>query len=375
MTPDPSLYAPFMAEAIALAEKGRWHTAPNPTVGCVLIREGKIVATGYHERFGGPHAERQCLAKAKSLGIPTQGATLVVSLEPCNHFGKTPPCTEAIVAHGIKKVVYGLSDPNPQAQGGAKFLTEHGVEVVGPILEDACRHIVRDFLTWQLKKRPFFLLKLAATMDGHIATRNGASQWISNAQSRECVQTLRANVSLQKGALLVGGETFRADNPRLSVRNSTRQPLACVVTSHLPNTNAPMHLLQESIERTIFFVPEDVAHSDQARALEDLGVRVMGITGSPKNMDLNHLATTLFNLGCFYVLCEGGATLATSLLKAGLVDLLHLHLAPLFFADSLAKPLLTGCEPLDVDQGFSFETIETSLCAGDVHITLRPKQR
>ena len=232
-------FAPFMREAIALAQRGRWRACPNPMVGAVLVRDGEVVARGWHHGAGLPHAEVDCLADAAARKVDPAGCTLVVTLEPCCHHGKTPPCTDAILAAGIRRVVYGLRDPNPVAGGGAALLAAAGLAVTGPVLEAECRDLAADFLVWQTTDRPYVLLKLAATLDGRIATRNGVSQWISCPASRRAVHELRAGVGRAGGAVLVGGGTFRADDPLLTARGEDDapagpQPLACILTSRLP---------------------------------------------------------------------------------------------------------------------------------------------
>ena len=212
-----NIFAPFMREALALAENGRWSACPNPTVGAVLVRDGQVVARGWHHAAGQPHAEVECLRDAQRQGIDPAQCTLVVTLEPCNHYGKTPPCSEAVLAAGIKRVVIGLYDPTPKAAGGAERLRAAGVEVIGPVCERECRDQVADFLAWQ-QGRPYVILKMAATMDGRIATRTGHSRWVSSEGSRALVHRLRAGIGRAGGAVLVGGGTFRADNPCLTAR-------------------------------------------------------------------------------------------------------------------------------------------------------------
>ena len=175
-------FAPFMREAIALAEQGRWKACPNPTVGAVLLRDGRVVARGWHHEAGRDHAEVDCLKDAATRGVDPKGCTLVVTLEPCNHQGKTPPCTQAILDAGISRVVMGLADPNPQAAGGAARLRDAGVEVLGPVCEAECRDLVADFLVWQSTDRPYVILKMAgpsgsAARHPAMKCRNCARVW------------------------------------------------------------------------------------------------------------------------------------------------------------------------------------------------------
>lgn len=380
-------FAPFMREAIALAERGRWRAFPNPTVGAVLVRNGEVVARGWHRGAGLAHAEVDCLADAASKGVDASGCTLVVTLEPCRHYGKTPPCTEAILAAGIRRVVYGHRDPNPDAGGGAELLADAGLEVLGPLLEGECRDLVADFLVWQSSERPYVLLKLASTLDGRIATRNGVSQWISGPDSRTAVHDLRAGVGRAGGAILVGGGTFRADDPLLTARLNPaqdadseneilRQPLACILTSRLPAPDGA-RLLKERPKETVFFVSPALAASAAAQALRELGVRVLALGGAPGGgPDFSLMFRILKQeLGCPYVLCEGGGQLALSLLDAGLVDEFHLYLAPLILGDADARPLFSGRMPLDLEEGLKLRICHMERVGEDAHLVLRPAKR
>lgn len=373
-------YSPFMLEAIALARKGRWKTWPNPMVGAVLVRDGQIVAKGWHAAAGQDHAEVACLKDAAAKGVDASQCTLVVTLEPCCHQGKTPPCTNAVRQAGIKKIVVGLSDPNPEACGGACQLRETGLEVIEGVCTEACRDLVADFMIWQQNQRPYVILKMAATLDGRIATRRGESQWISSEESRQEVQRMRAGIGRCGGAVLVGGGTFRADNPRLTVRPISEdetdcpQPLACVLTSRLPQPDADFYLLKERPAQTIFLASPAAAASTTAKALRDMGVRVLSLgpalRGGP---DLTHMLRTLWEeLHCPYLLCEGGGHLALSLLESGVVDEFRLHMAPMILGDEDAQPLFSGRAPLSLDEALRMRVMGTHISGGDIHIELRP---
>lgn len=374
-------YARFMGEAIRLAELGRYDTAPNPTVGAVLVQDGAIVARGWHRAAGQAHAEVDCLRNARSKGIDVANSTLVVTLEPCNHYGKTPPCTKAIIESGISRVVMGLSDSNPVAAGGAQALREAGIEVVGPVCEAACRDLVRDFMVWQQEQRPFVTLKLACSIDGHIATANGHSKWISSAASRERVHAMRAGMGRSGGAVLVGGNTFRHDDPLLSARpegkECDKQPWAAVVTSHLPDDPSQWQLTAKRPQSTIFFAPEQTAHSPQAETLRALGARVHGLPADADGKTgLRQMLALLWQEhACHHVLCEGGASLATSLLEAGLADEVLLHMAPMVLGDAAARPLFCGRSPQSMAEALRLEFVECLPCGGDMHMRLRPQQR
>lgn len=369
-------FAPFMAEAIRLAEQGRWSTAPNPAVGAVLVRDGAVVARGWHKVCGGPHAEIECLTDAAGKGVNPADCTLVVTLEPCNHQGKTPPCAEAVLQAGIRHVVIGLADPNPLAAGGAARLAAAGVRVETGVLEAECRDLAADFLVWQTTRRPYVILKLASTLDGRIATRTGHSRWITGEASRRRVHELRAAVGKAGGAVLVGGNTLYADNPILTARlaQAERQPLAVAITSRVSGTEM-LRLFRERPGETVLFTTASGAATPRAAALRELGARVFGL-GQWKQDSGRDLRETLEHLrqeeGCPYVLCEGGGRLGLSLLEAGLVDEFHLHLAPKVLGDNEARPLFAGRSPLDLEEALNLRLDRVERADPDCHLIFRP---
>lgn len=369
-------YAHYMREAISLARKGRFHTYPNPAVGAALVKNGEIVGRGWHHAAGEPHAEIECLEDAASRGVDPAGAAMFVTLEPCAHHGKTPPCVDALLNARLGQLVYGIADPNPQAAGGAKILAEAGMEVTGPILEDECRDLIADFLVWRQNVRPYVILKLAATLDGRIATRTGHSRWISNEFSRKKTHDLRAAVGAFGGAVLIGGGTFRADNPSLDARDvpTGPQPLACIMTSRLPKADADFKLLRERPEQTVFFASPAATASTTAEALRKIGCRVIAVGPNVRREpDLAAMMQAMrHDLGCPYVLCEGGGSLALSLLEAGFVDEFHLHLAPIILGDNDARPLFDGRAPLTLDEALNMRLCSCDLYQGDAHLVLRP---
>lgn len=369
-------YIQAMHHAIRLAEKGRFHTCPNPVVGAVLLDNGQIVAEGYHHKAGEPHAEIVCLEDAAKKGISPAAKTMVVTLEPCAHYGKTPPCCNTLHEAGIARLVFGCYDPNPEASGGARYLANHGIDVVGPVLEQECRDLIADFRIWQTTSRPYVYLKLASTLDGRIATRTGHSQWISSAHSRSAVHKLRANVGMAGGAILIGGGTFRADNPLLTARADSviRQPLACILTSRLPNAPEEFQLLAQRPEQTIFFVSPATAASKSAELLRETGCQIIAIgPNSEGRPDFDAMLSILRNdFGCYYVLCEGGGHLAMSLLTDNKMDEMHLYLAPILLGDENAKPLFSGQQPLSIDDARRLRFTSLDLGATDARLILRP---
>ena len=374
-----SFFEPFMDAAIALAEQGRWRVCPNPAVGALLVRDGHIVAQGFHSAYGQPHAEAECLRDAAGQGVNPADCTLCVTLEPCNHHGKTPPCTQAVLEAGIRRVVVGLRDPHPQAGGGVEWLRQRGVEVETGIRAQACRDLAADFFVWQQQQRPYLILKLASTLDGRIATRSGHAQWISGESSRASVHELRAHIGGCGGAVLIGGNTLYADNPLLTARPlpaDARQPMACAITSRLPDPADKLFLLHQRPGQCIFLCPHEIAASPAAEALRGIGAHVHGLAAAQDHEGLDlHAGLRLLwkDHACFYVLCEGGGRLALSLLEQGLVDEFRLHTAPRILGDNAALPLFDGRAPLRMDQSMHMRISSLSMCGEDAHIVLRPR--
>ena len=284
-------YIAAMQRALVLAAQGNGRTGANPVVGCVIINsEGSIIAEGFHA--GGDHAE---VVAIKSLGEIPDGATIVVTLEPCNHVGKTGPCTEAIIESGIKRVVYAVTDPNPIAAGGRKRLSDAGIEVIGGVLETESRFVNRAWLHVIDKKRPLFIWKIAATLDGKTAAQDGTSQWITGESARTFVSELRR----ESDAILVGTGTIIADNPELIPHDKSglSNPLRVIVG-----------------ERDI---------PANSRAMDE-----RALTFHHRSHDLTLLCTELLARGVKQVLVESGSVLGTAMIQAGLIDEIILIQAP-----------------------------------------------
>jgi diaminohydroxyphosphoribosylaminopyrimidine deaminase/5-amino-6-(5-phosphoribosylamino)uracil reductase len=364
-----------MREALALAKMGKGATAPNPCVGAVLVKDGQVAARGYHQVYGGPHAEVNCLADARDKGVDPALCSMYVTLEPCNHHGKTPPCAEALLHAGVPRVVIGCPDPNATvAGGGAKRLAEAGVEVVMGVAQGECRDMIRDFITWNQTNLPYIFVKIASTLDGRIATRTGHSQWVTGEESRAEVHRLRARV----GAVIVGGGTFRADNPGLDARTGekTPQPLAAVVTSRLPGAQETFKLLAHRPEETIFLTTQAAAASQKAKDLKALGCRVWGLPAAKnRGLDLRQgLERLREEAGVHYALCEGGGSLALSFMVQGLMHEFWHFTAPKILGDESAKPLMCGRAPETMDEAFQLRLLRCERMGEDMLCVYAPKE-
>ncbi|QGY40089.1 bifunctional diaminohydroxyphosphoribosylaminopyrimidine deaminase/5-amino-6-(5-phosphoribosylamino)uracil reductase RibD [Pseudodesulfovibrio cashew] len=367
-----------MARAIKLAEQGKGPTAPNPTVGAVLVDtsegDGTIVAEGYHTRYGALHAERECLADARSKGVDPRGMTMYVTLEPCNHHGKTPPCTEALIEAGVAKVVVGTRDPNPVAAGGVEKLEEHGIKVITGVLEEECRDLIADFLLWQSSHSTFNIIKMAATLDGKIASRYLRPEPVSSPESFARVHELRARVD----AVVVGGGTLRADNPSLTCRApgldpDFRQPYAVVVTSRLPDNPDAYTLLRDRPEQVILWTTEAAASTTLADELRQRGTSVWPLPGGPRCFNLSVGFERLrYSLGCYTTLIEGGGRFALQCVAHGLADELIHFVCPRILGDNQAPSSYFGRQDVTMEDTMDFRIIKSERTGPDMLLTMRP---
>jgi len=364
-----------MQEAVELAYRGRGATAPNPCVGAVLVKDDTVVARGYHTEYGKLHAERECLAHARRKGVAPEGLTMYVTLEPCNHYGKTPPCTEAIIEAGIGKVVVGTRDPNPVAAGGIERLREHGIKVETGVCERQCLDLISDFLLWQNSHSPFNILKMAATLDGKIASAKRKPEAVSSPESFALVHELRSQV----GAVVVGGNTFYADDPSLTCRldhlpTDFVQPFAVVVTSRLPDDPEASTLLQKRPKQTIFMTTNEAARSIKADKLRQRGTSVWPLPGRPGALSLSSGFERLrYDLGCHHTLCEGGGSFAMALITQGLADEIVHFVTPRILGDNTAPSAYSGRGNVTMADTHDFRIIRTETSGTDIMLTLRNK--
>ena len=310
----------YMARAIQLAKLGNFTAHPNPRVGCVIVLDDAIVAEGWHEQTGGPHAEAMALAAA---GERAAGATVYVTLEPCSHTGRTPPCADALVSAGVSRVVVAMQDPNPQVAGtGLERLRTAGIDVSVGVLETEARKLNLGFIRRMEQGLPYVRLKIAVSLDGRTAMANGESKWITGEAARADVQKLRARSS----AIVTGAGTILSDNPSLTVRTEkvTRQPLRVIVDSHL-STPPESKMFTEDGEVLVVTVSED---EEASKTLVDAGAEVVQLSSAAHGVDLRELMQYLGERECNEVMIEAGATLAGSALSTGIVDELVIYMAP-----------------------------------------------
>lgn len=315
------IHETYMKRAIVLARRGMGKTSPNPAVGCVIVKDGRIVGEGWHRRAGTPHAEVHALAEA---GEAARGADVYVTLEPCAHFGKTPPCAAALVEAGVGRVFAAMVDPNPKVSGrGAEILRAAGIEVVTGLMEGESRLLNEPFIKYMTTGLPFVILKSAMTLDGKTATPSGDSRWITNESSRRFVHRLRSSVD----AVMVGSGTVLADDPRLNARiPGGRDPLRVVVDSVLRiPLDSQMLGLVSAAPTIVATLAGDGRKADELRAR---GVEVLQCRARNGRVDLADLVARLGERGIQSVLLEGGATLAGEALRLGLIDKFLLFYAP-----------------------------------------------
>jgi diaminohydroxyphosphoribosylaminopyrimidine deaminase/5-amino-6-(5-phosphoribosylamino)uracil reductase len=349
-----------MARALQLAARGLYTTSPNPRVGCVIVKDGHVVGEGWHARAGTPHAEVHAL---KAAGDAACGATVYVTLEPCSHHGRTPPCAEALIQAGVGRVVAAMTDPNPLvAGGGISMLTLAGIEAEVGLMEAEARALNPGFVSRMTRQRPWVRLKTASTLDGKTALANGHSQWITAEAARADVQHLRARAC----AILTGSGTVLADNPRMNIRDFDigRQPLRVIVDSEL-RTPADAAILPALIA---------CHHANPAsRAeLEQAGATVVELPGADGRVDLASLLTLLAQRGVNELHVEAGAVLNGALLASELVDEWVAYVAPMAVGDD-ACGLFTQPSLTSLVDAARFRLADVRQVGEDLRLTLLPK--
>ena len=312
-----------MKRVLSLAERGRGYVSPNPMVGAVIVKDGRIVGQGYHKIFGGPHAEVIAIEKA---GDDAAGSTLYVNLEPCCHQGKTGPCTERILQAGIDRVVVGMRDPNPRVNGeGVNFLRSKGITVREDVLQDKCRELNRAFVKYIVQHKPFVTLKIAQTLDGRIATSTGHSKWITAQQSRTMAHKIRAN----HDAILIGIGTLLTDDPKLTVRYSKGlSPKRIVLDSQL-RVPLDAKILSADLAPGTIFISTELASKEKITRIQERGATVQILDKDDRGwVTFPSLWKYIADLGITSVLIEGGSSVQTECLKGSHADRLILFIAP-----------------------------------------------
>jgi diaminohydroxyphosphoribosylaminopyrimidine deaminase/5-amino-6-(5-phosphoribosylamino)uracil reductase len=375
----------YMRRCLDLAASAEGRTSPNPMVGSVVLSAlGEVIGEGYHKRAGLAHAEVEALNVAQGaaqagntpVASATRGGTLYVNLEPCCHFGRTPPCADRVIASGVKRVVIGCTDPNPKvAGGGLKALRDAGIEVVEGVLESQCRYLNRGFFKSIATGLPWLALKMALSLDGRIADRSGSSRYISGAHSRELVMKLRNRFD----CVLIGANTARLDNPTLDVRGleDGRNPLRVVID---PNLSVPQdaRMFHPPGETILFALPA----GNSAVELPER-VKIVELPGEgQKELNLAEVLRRLRMEGVQSVLCEGGGRLAGALLDRGLVDELYWFVAPRMLVDASALPAVASSKMRSLTDAIDWEILGAHRSGGDIlshaisprHKGLMPRQ-
>lgn len=349
----------WMKRALRLAEKGRGRTSPNPMVGAVLVKNGDIVGEGYHARPGGPHAEIVALQQA---GQEASGAVLYLNLEPCTHYGKTPPCAPQVIQSNVNRVVIGMEDPNPSVKGsGVEALRRAGLNVEVGILERECRKLNEVFCKYILKKEPFVILKVAATLDGKIATRKGDSKWISGEASRHLVHQLRARVD----GVLVGIGTVLKDDPKLTARiPKGRDPYRIVLDSQL-KTPEEAEVIRASPSKTIIASTE-IAPKDKIEKFKKKGVQVLLFDEKEGKINLKSCLSKLGEIGMTSLMVEGGSQVNGSFLDEGLVDKLLLFLSPKMMGDPKALGIFGGKGVSSIQEAIALREMKVRRVGEDI---------
>jgi len=351
----------WMKRALHLAEKGRGRTSPNPMVGAVLVKDGRAIGEGYHARAGEAHAEIVALQQGRE---EARGATLYLNLEPCTHYGRTPPCVPRVIEAGVKRVVIGMEDPNPLVKGkGIEILRRDGLDVEVGILEKECRRLNEAFCKYILKKEPFVILKVAAMLDGKIATRNGDSKWISGEASRRFVHKLRDQVD----GVLVGIGTVLKDDPLLTARiRGGRDPYRIVLDSRL-RIPEEAKVIGASASRAIIAATE-LAPKDKIERLEKRGVQILILDSKEGRVDLKSCLSKLGEIGMMSLLVEGGSQVNGSFLDKGLIDKLLLFFSPRLIGDQQAPGIFGGRGVFNLQEAVAVKEIKTKRIGEDIFL-------
>jgi diaminohydroxyphosphoribosylaminopyrimidine deaminase/5-amino-6-(5-phosphoribosylamino)uracil reductase len=368
----------FMQLALDIAKRGEGFVEPNPMVGCVLVKNGNIIGKGFHSKFGEPHAEIEALRNAKKCygEESVAGSTCYVTLEPCSHYGKTPPCTSALQDSGIKRLVVAMRDPNPVVNGrGLQILRNAGLEITEQVLEEEARSLNAPYLTLLEKHRPWIIAKWAMTLDGRLASRTGSSQWISSEASRKIVHRLRSRMD----AIMIGSQTALRDNPELTVRLdevAPRTPIRIVLDSKAALTSE-YQLVQTARQTPVLLVVNSNAPEKQIKILQNAGCEILPIL-SEKTQSENTkpdyrnrteiLMKYLAQRKITNLLVEGGKQLFGTLFDMQLIDEVHVFIAPKLIGGESAYPVIGGTGLSEMEQAWKLESPEIQIIGHEAYI-------
>ena len=344
----------MMRRALLLAERGMYTTTPNPRVGCIFVKGGKVVGEGWHEKTGGPHAEARALVQA-SAGA--KGATAYITLEPCNHHGKTPPCAEALIKAGVMRVVAAMRDPNPGSKKGGDAIAAAGIDFESGLMEEEARELNIGFVSRMTRGRPWVRMKIAATLDGRTALSNGVSQWITGEAARKDGHRWRARAC----AILTGAGTVRADDPQMTVRDeeTARQPLRVIADSHL-ETPAGARILQG--EKVLIFAGREGKAPPNSE--------VVVLPNPQGKVELKKMLEELGRRGVNELHVEGGFKLNGSLVREGCVDEFLIYLNPSLLGDS-AQGMVNLAEMTSLDQRVALKLKSVERVGDDIRVIAR----
>ncbi|WP_285768225.1 bifunctional diaminohydroxyphosphoribosylaminopyrimidine deaminase/5-amino-6-(5-phosphoribosylamino)uracil reductase RibD [Peribacillus sp. SI8-4] len=359
----------YMKLALDLAASAKGKTNPNPVVGAVIVKDGVIAGTGIHRKAGEPHAEVHAF---KMAGEYAEGATLYVTLEPCSHYGKTPPCANLVKESGVHRVVVATQDPNPEVAGrGIAILRDAGIQVEVGVLEKEAQRLNERFIHNMTKNRPFVISKYAMTLDGKLATHTGHSKWITGEESRHSVHVLRNEVD----AILVGIGTVLADDPSLTTRlpePGGKNPIRIILDSEL-RVPLAANVVETTAEAKTIIVTHEQAPKDKMALLSEKGVDLIFVAKNEEGLDLSALMAKLYNKGITDVLLEGGSEVNASFLRAGLIDKFLIYVAPKLLGGRNSLTPFTGVDADTMDEALDVAFSGVDTFGEDIRITAYPK--
>ena len=351
-----------MSRALSLASKGLRTTSPNPMVGCVIVKDGRIIGEGWHKKYGNPHAEIEALNDAKSRGEDVRGSTVYVTLEPCSHYGKTPPCANRLVSEGVSEVMIAMRDPNPKVDGkGIAILHEAGIKVTElHEFEEAAKFLNRGFVFVHKYGRPFVSLKAATSLDGRMNLANGSSKWITGIEARTESHRMRA----ENDTVLVGVGTVLSDDPELTVRHVEGiNPLRVVLDSKL---RTPPSAKVIGNDGKCIIITSESADRQKAKALEEAGAKVSEVSSRGGHVDIESALKHLAGIGVLSLMVEGGAEILSAFLREGLADFVRFFISPRIFGEG--KAIITNMNFPDVSEAFRLKDTKTRILGEDIMI-------